>query len=173
MAQAIEMFFDTHADAAVRDLWQRLAAAGLPSLATLTHRQHRPHVSLTVTESLDQADLSPLRSVLAQHHPALHLTVLGTFPGSQGVLFLGAAVTEGLLTLHARAHRALAGQPVTHWPSYLPGRWVPHCTLAQGLGKEEIAGAFRLLHGYQPISAQVTSAGVTDTATGTVIPLTR
>jgi hypothetical protein len=49
---------------------------------------------------------------------------------------------------------------------------VPHCTLAQGLGKDEIAGAFRLLHGYQPISAQLTSAGVTGTATGAVTPLT-
>ena len=117
------------------------------------------------------ANLSPLRSVLAQHRPALHLTVLGALPGSQGVPFPGVAVTESLLTLHARTHQALAGQPVTHWPYYLPGHWVPHCTLAQGFDKDEIAGAFRLLPGHQFISAQVTSARVT--ATGTVISLTR
>lgn len=122
MAHAIEMFFDEHADTAVRALWQQLATAGLPSLATWTHRRHRPHVSLTVTGSLDRADL--------------------------------------------------AGQPVEHWPYYLPGRWVPHCTLAQGLGRDEITEAFRVLHGYQPITAQVTSAGITDTVTGTVTPLT-
>jgi hypothetical protein len=46
------MYFDDQADAAVRRLWQRLADAGLPSLATRTHRQHRPHVSLAVAESL-------------------------------------------------------------------------------------------------------------------------
>jgi 2'-5' RNA ligase superfamily len=172
MAHAIEMFFDEQADAAVRALWQQLATAGLPSLATRTHRRHRPHVSLTVTESLDQADLAPVRSALAGPLPAVLLDALATFPGSEGALFLATVVTADLLTLHTRVHQALSGQPVTHWPYYLPGRWVPHCTLAQGLGRDEIAAAFRVLHGYQPIAAQVTSAGITDTMTGAVTPLT-
>ena len=41
VAHSIEMYFDDQADAAVRRLCQRLADAGLPSLATRTHRQHR------------------------------------------------------------------------------------------------------------------------------------
>jgi len=172
MAHAIELFFDEPADAAVRALWQQLDTAGLPSLATRTHHRHRPHVSLTVTESLDHADLARVRSALAGRLPAVLLDTLGTFPGSEGALFLGAVVTEDMLTLHTRVHNALAGQPVTHWPYYLPGRWVPHCTLAQGLGRDEMAVAFRLLHGYQTIAAQVTCAGVTDTVTGAVTPLT-
>lgn len=172
MAHAIEMFFDEDADTEVRTLWGKLATAGLPSLATRTHRQHRPHVSLTVTASLDQADLTPVRSVLAEHLPVMLLDALGTFPGSEGALFLAAVVTTDLLTLHAKVHDALAGQPVTHWPYYLPGRWVPHCTLAQGLSRDEIAEAFRLLHGYQPVAVQLTSAGITDTVTGAITPLT-
>ncbi len=172
MAHAIEMFFDARADAAVRALWQQLADAGLPSLATRTHGRHRPHVSLTVAESLDRADLAPVQSALAGQLPTVLLDVLGTFPGTEGALFLGAVVTGDLLTLHARLHQALAGQPVTHWPYYRPGRWVPHCTLAQGLGRDEIATAFRLLHGYQPIRARVSSVGVTDTRTGAVTTLT-
>lgn len=172
MAHAIEVFFDARADAAVRALWQQLADAGLPSLATRTHRRHRPHLSLAVTESLGQADQAPARSALAGQLPAVLLDALGTFPGSEGALFLGAVVTADLLTLHARVHQALAGQLVQHWPYYLPGRWVPHCTLAQGLGRDELAEAFRVLHGYQPIAAQLTAAGITDTVTGAVTPLT-
>jgi hypothetical protein len=42
VAHAIEMYFDDRADASVRKLWQVLADAGLPSLATFTHRRHRP-----------------------------------------------------------------------------------------------------------------------------------
>jgi hypothetical protein len=60
VAHAIEMLFDDQADAAVRSLWRTLSGAGLPSLATLTHRRHRPHVSLAVCESLDGADLARL-----------------------------------------------------------------------------------------------------------------
>jgi len=133
VAHAVEMYFDDQADAAVRKLWQLLADGGLPSLATRTHRRHRPHVSLVVAESLAGADLAPLRSVLMTRHPTLHLYVLGTFPGREGGLFLGVPATAQLLEFHAGAHAALAGQPVGHWPHYLPGNWVPHCTLAEGL----------------------------------------
>ncbi|MHB1431893.1 MAG: hypothetical protein ACYCVZ_07245 [Streptosporangiaceae bacterium] len=58
MAHALEMYFDDQADAAVRELWRLLADAGLPSLATRTHRRHRPHVSLAIAESLADADLA-------------------------------------------------------------------------------------------------------------------
>jgi hypothetical protein len=168
MAHAIEMYVDDRADAAVRRLWQRLADAGLPSLATRTHRRHRPHVSLVVAESLDGADLAPLRSVLMSRRPTLSLYTLSTFPGSSGVLILGVQVTAELLAFHADVHAALAGQPIRHWAYYQPGSWIPHCALAEGLDGPEAGKAFGLLADYQPITAEVTSAGIKDTATGAI-----
>jgi 2'-5' RNA ligase superfamily len=172
MAHALEMYFDDQADAAVRRLWQLLADAGLPSLATRTHRRHRPHVSLTVAESLAGSDLAPLRSVLMAHQPTLHLYVLGTFPGSGGALFLGVPATAELLAFHAGVHAALAAQPAAHWPYYLPGRWVPHCTLAEGLDQAQAGRAFGLLYGCEPITATVSAAGIKDTVTGSITLLT-
>jgi hypothetical protein len=166
------MYFDEQADAAVRKLWQLLADAGLPSLATRTHRRHRPHVSLLVAESLAGADLVPLQSVLMARHPTLHLYVLGTFPGREGGLFLGVPVTAQLLEFHSGVHAALADQPVEHWPHYLPGNWVPHCTLAEGLHPAEAARAFGLLYEYEQITATVTAVGTKDTATGEITLLT-
>jgi hypothetical protein len=49
---------------------------------------------------------------------------------------------------------------------------VPHCTLAQDLDSTGLSHAFRRLHGHQPITATVTSVGITDTTTGHVMPLT-
>jgi 2'-5' RNA ligase len=172
VAHAIEMYFDDLADASVRKLWRALADAGLPSLATFTHRRHRPHVSLTVAGSLAGADLTHLRSVLRAHQPTLQPYVLGTFPGSGGALFLGVPVTTELLAFHADVHAALAAQPVDHWPHYLPGNWVPHCTLAEGLGKDEASAAFGLVYGYEPITATIASAGIKDTTTGAITVLT-
>jgi hypothetical protein len=172
MAHAIEMYVDDRADAAVRRLWQRLADAGLPSMATRTHRRHRPHVSLAVAESLAGADLAPLRPVLMSRRPALSLYVLGTFPGTGGALFLGVQVTAELLAFHAGVHAALAGQPIRHWAYYQPGSWVPHCALAEGLDRAEAGKAFRLLADYRPVTAEVTSVGVKDTATGAITSLT-
>jgi 2'-5' RNA ligase len=172
MAHALEVYFDDQADAAVRELWQLLADADLPSLATRTHRRHRPHVSLAVADSFAGADLAPLRSMLKTHRPTLHLYVLGTFPGREGALFLGVPATAELLAFHAEVHAALAGQPVEHWPYYQPGNWVPHCTLAEGLGQAEAAKAFGLLFGYEPITATVSATGIKDTATGSITLLT-
>jgi hypothetical protein len=86
VAHAVEMYFDDQADRAVRKLWHLLADSGLPSLATRTHRRHRPHVSLAVARSLSGADLTQLRFVLTAHQPTLQLYVLGTFPGAGGAL---------------------------------------------------------------------------------------
>ena len=166
------MYFDDQADAAVRRLWQRLTDAGLPSLATQSHRRHRPHVSLAVAESLAEAlaeaDPAPLRSALTSPRPTLGLYTLSTFPGATGVLFLGVQVTAELLAFHAGLHAALAGQPIRHWAYYLPGNWIPHCALAEGLDRPETGRAFELLAGYRPIAAEVTSVGIKDVATGDV-----
>jgi len=172
MAHAIEMYVDDRADAAVRRLWQRLADAGLPSMATRTHRRHRPHVSLVVAESLTGADVAPLRSMLTSSLPTLSLYTLSTFPGTMGVLFLGVQVTAELLAFHAGVHAALAGQPIRHWAYYQPGNWIPHCALAEGLDARQAGSAFGLLVDYQPITAEVTSVGIKDTATGAITLLT-
>ena len=102
----------------------------------------------------------------------MRLHVLGTFPGGEGALFLGVVATAELLAFHAEVHAALAGQPVIHWPHYLPGSWVPHCTLAEGPDQSQAARAFGLLCEYEPIPATVTAAGIKDTATGAITLLT-
>jgi 2'-5' RNA ligase len=86
--------------------------------------------------------------------------------------FLGVQVTKELLAFHAEVHAALAGQPVEHWPVYRPGNWVPHCTLAEGLRRDEAAKAFGLLFGHESIAATVLATGLKDTATGSITLLT-
>jgi hypothetical protein len=39
------------------------------------------------------------------------------------------------LAFQADVHTAPAAQLVEHWLDYLPGNWVPHCALAEGLDK--------------------------------------
>lgn len=113
-----------------------------------------------------------MRPVLTAYQPALHLYVLGTFPGRGGALFLAVQVTAELLAFQAEVHAALAGQPAEHWPCCQPGNWVPHCTLAEGLRQDEAAKAFGLLLGYEPIKAAISATGIRDTATGSIPLLT-
>jgi hypothetical protein len=162
MAHAVEVFFDATTEATIRAVWARLEAAGVPSLATRTHRRHRPHISLSVAERIETEQLEDVLDVTL-YSPAV-------FP-RRGVLYLSVVPTLALLRLHEDVHAALRDSVVAPWDLYSVGAWVPHCTLAQELTRAQIAQGIDLLHDQPIITAHVSSAGILDTATGEVLPL--
>jgi 2'-5' RNA ligase len=110
MAHSVELFFDGEADEAIRSLWQALERAGVPSLASRTHRRHRPHVTFAMAGSIPPRTVEALRRDLAPLSlPDLWLYTLGTFPTRENVLWLGAVVDAELLAVHSAVHDVLAG----------------------------------------------------------------
>lgn len=90
-----------------------------------------PHVSLIPTELENRDVVIDRMSALLVNQPVLEITFphMGLFPG--GVLFLGVAPTEALITLHQQVYEASTPGPEAPWIDlYKPGRWVPHCTVA-------------------------------------------
>lgn len=169
MAHALELFFDPDADSAVRDLWRRLDDAGVPSLAGRGEQRHRPHVTLAVAGSIPQAARRSVSAEVARLSiPSLWLYTLGTFPGEEAVLLLGAVVDPEVLALHATVHDCLAGRVTNPSAYYFPGAWIPHCTLAQGISRDQLTAGFDALLPMDPIRASVTEIGVADTRTGEV-----
>ena len=167
MAHALECYFDDEADAAVRALWQRLEQAGVPSLATRTHRDHRPHVSFAIAGAIPPAARRSLAADLALlAMPRLWLYTLGTFPTNQNGLLLCPVTDAELLAVHVAVHDALAGRVRDPWAYYLPGAWVPHCTLAEDVTPAQLAAGFAALHPIEPIRVRITEIGVKDTRTG-------
>ena len=167
MAQAVEFFFDDEADAAVRELWQRLEKAGVPSLASRSHKNHRPHVSFAVASSIPvKARKNLVESLRLLSLPALWLYTLGTFPTKENALFLGAVTDAEVLAVHSAVHDVLAGKVRDPWAYYLPGAWVPHCALARDLDVALLAKGFAAVHPVEPIRARIAAVGVTDTRTG-------
>lgn len=167
MAQAVELFFDADADERVRALWQRLDDAGVPSLATRTHQQHRPHVTLAVAGSIPGSARSELGAELrALSLPDLWLYTLGTFPSEEAVLLLGAIADTEVLAVHSAVHDVLAGRARQPSAYYFPGAWIPHCTLAQGITREQLSRGFAALHPLEPVRASVREVGIVDTKTG-------
>jgi 2'-5' RNA ligase len=167
VAQALEFFFDDDADAAVRALWQQLERAKVPSLASRSHRRHQPHVTFAIASSIPAKARQALAGQLALLSlPALWLYTLGTFPTKENALFLGAVTDAELLAVHSAVHDVLAGKVRDPWAYYLPGAWVPHCSLAQDLDAQQLAAGFAALHPAQPVRATISRVGVTDTRTG-------
>ena len=174
MAQVLAFFFDDDADTAVRALWQVLVRAGVPSMASLSHRTHRPHVTCAVAGSIPARARAALRADLALLSlPALWLYTLGTFASStEHTLFLGAVADTELIAVHSTVHDALAGKVRDPWAYYLPGAWVPHCTLAQDVTADQLVTGFATVHPFEPIRASITEIGIVDTRTGDVEELT-
>jgi 2'-5' RNA ligase len=170
MTHAVELLFDPTTEAVIRDVWARLEEAGLPSLASRTHRRHRPHVSLGVAERIEVTRLQEARACLTATHLDVTLYSPAVFPRT-GVLYLRVVPTLRLLRLHEEVHAALRDSMVAPWDTYSVGAWVPHCTLAQDLTRAQLAQGIDLLHDQPITAAHVSSAGILDTATGDVLPL--
>ncbi len=163
------MFFDRHADAAVRSMWASLEARGIRSMASSGHCRHRPHVSLMVAERIAPPQARTAVEPLTEATDlVLRLGSIAVFPGRAGVLYLGVVPTLRLLRLHNALHARLAGAGVESGRHYLPNAWVPHCTLAQGLAHRDLPVAVQAIKRLRPTDAQITSVGIVDTDTGDV-----
>lgn len=90
MGHAIELLFDPTTEAAIKGVWAQLETAGVPSLASWTHRRHRPHISLSVAGRIDISQLQGVRDCLAATHLDVTLYSPAVFP-RPGVLYLSGA----------------------------------------------------------------------------------
>jgi hypothetical protein len=140
VVHSVELVFDQDTEATIRDIWDSLRDAGIPSQAPAS----RPHVTLTVAEHIDPsvdallavAGSFPLRCVIGA--PLL-------FGRSQLVLTRVIVPTDALLAVHAEVYRLalphLQPQPMAN---SLPGQWTPHTTLARRLHGSQLGRALRV-----------------------------
>ncbi len=141
MVHSIELVFDRDTEAAIRDIWEGLAAAGIPSQAPAS----RPHVTLAVAESI-AADVDELLSPVARQLPLSCAVGAPVLFGRANVVFARMVVpTKDLLALHAEVHRLclpyLLPAPMAN---SLPDRWTAHVTLARRVGGPQLGRALRI-----------------------------
>ena len=136
MPFAVELSMDDHAATAVRQLWQSLVEAGIPSQPQAAGA--RPHISLCVYESLDSSVAEKQLENFARQIGTIpfQLETVETFPGSNGVVFLAPRPSEELLEIQRRFHKDFAGHRATVSEYYLPAHWKPHCTIAEKLSPQ-------------------------------------
>jgi 2'-5' RNA ligase len=134
MAYAVELYIDG------------LDAQPIRRLFELTHSElirigASPHVSLAVFDEIAVPRLiDVVRSFAETTHPFnIQISSVGMFPGSGigNVVFLAPVVTEELIALHKRFHHQLDNSGLECDPLYLPGNWVPHCTITMEEGLTE------------------------------------
>jgi 2'-5' RNA ligase len=141
MVHSIELLFDRDTEAAIRRIWNDLAAADIPSQAPAG----RPHVTLLVADRIAAEVDAVLRPVAARL--PLGCTVgAALFLGRSNAIMARLIVpTSPLLGLQAQVHRLCDGHlEPGPGPNTLPGQWTPHVTLARRVGGGALARALRI-----------------------------
>jgi 2'-5' RNA ligase len=153
---SIELRFDDALTEAIA-LWSEAIA----ERAELAHGVAEPHLSLAVYDDREGVDPDKLVGALdrlAPRYPPTPVTFAsaGVFPTEERVLFLAPVVTPQLLTLHHAYHSLTAALRPLCRSHYLPGRWVPHCTLAMFLPLPALLGGLEQLAGrWTPLSGEI------------------
>jgi 2'-5' RNA ligase len=144
MIQTVELVLDDDLDRAVRDEWELLREAGLPSQARHTGPSNAPHVTLAVADEIDDVTESALRSVGLVVGGDIRLGGLLVFPGRRFVLSRSVVPTGALLRTHRAVQDAIGGAPGRPDTTAVDG-WTPHVTLARRLDPDQLAAAVSLL----------------------------
>ncbi|HEU0166045.1 MAG TPA: 2'-5' RNA ligase family protein [Thermomicrobiales bacterium] len=153
--------FDRDSERAVRAIRERVNAAGikLPGVTV-----HRPHITVAAYDVEDvDANISALTGAIRTVPPfELGLDYLGVFP-ERRVAFLAPRPIPELRSLHQRIVDHFSGPdfPPMKWELLLPGRWVPHCTIAADLSPTDLTKVIDICHrSWTPVSGRVEAVGV-------------
>ncbi|MGZ4577056.1 MAG: 2'-5' RNA ligase family protein [Mycobacterium sp.] len=141
MVHSIELLFDADTEAAIRQIWDDLAAADIPSQAPAA----RPHVTLAVADRIAE-DADALLRPLTERLPLACTVGASLLLGRSSAILARLVVpTAAMLDLHAQVHRVsgehLQPEPA---PNSLPGHWIPHVTLARRVGGAQLGRALRI-----------------------------
>ncbi len=160
--RTVELLCDPALDGLVRAAWQRLHAAGLPSLATHPGATNAPHVTLGTAETLP--DLGFLGAALPV---PVRVAELVFFDGKAGAA-AWRLESPPLRALQADVWRALGGGGN---PLHAPQAWTPHLSLARRVPPPRHADVARALDGLGAAEGLLVTARSYDTVSRTVAPI--
>lgn len=163
MPFAVHLFFDPASERAIRSTWRTLAKDGVPSF--LHDSATRPHLSLALYDELNMAACVGKLKLFAEMFSPFDLTIssLGIFPTGQSFVFLAPIVTQKLLDVHAYTHQLLEDSSTSTVTNYVPGCWIPHCTLVLNRDAGRLAQAIELSSAMPfPMRCRVEEIGVVE-----------
>ena len=170
MALAVCLLFDTRSDVLVRDLWSRLEAAGIATLASHTHRRHQPHLSYAV---LRRWDLDRVRAALRTLPDAgpFAVSVHGTLAFPRGRAALVPAIIPAVGVRQREVVSAVEATGADLHRHYRPGHWVPHVSVATHARGSQLPTVVRMVSDVLPLTLSVNRVALVDSLTGQAWPL--
>ena len=154
----------------MRGLWDRVEELGVPTLRTHTHGRHVPHVSYAVLRKWELAAVTDALDRLESAEPVeLHFDGVGLF--RRGRVWLLAGVAADLATRQERVVAAVLASGANLHKHYLPGRWLPHCSVVPRAALASLPTVAAAIYDVLPVVARLDRAALVNSATGQLWPL--
>ncbi|GIP29349.1 hypothetical protein J23TS9_44790 [Paenibacillus sp. J23TS9] len=137
----VVLHFEQEIELMIKKIWGELSELSISNYAEEVI-DRKPHITLAGYQNMNIDDFIYSFDRLFDMQSKFHLefNVLGTFIHS-GTLFLTPTPARELLDIHAKLHKELGKYP-TDSDLYLPGQWIPHCTIANRLSQDKLLEAF-------------------------------
>lgn len=135
-----------------------------------THSRHVPHMSYAVLRSWDEAAVTKALAELPSGAP-VELTFDGVGLFRRGRVWLLAGVGADVVSRQQRVVDAVTATGAQLHKHYVPGRWLPHCSLAPRVPLAQLHVATSAVFDVLPLTATLDQAALVNSATGEVQPL--
>lgn len=149
---SVELLPDSEIELAVRDDWNRLIEAGLPSSGRNPSPSSHPHVTLAARDRVEAAAVAGIAGLLPVPLELGGVLLFGH--GRHLVLSRQIVVTAALLAVHREVARTL-GPPEARYANTGIDRWTPHVTLASGVRPETLPLVLKAIAAPHMIGAAV------------------
>ncbi|MED1115005.1 2'-5' RNA ligase family protein [Bacillus paramycoides] len=107
-----------------------------------------PHITIADYNELDvNLYIEKLKEFVAiqENMAAVTFPSVGTFP-TNGTIFLAPTITDELLRLHHSYHNYFKTFHDNLNSYYVPGKWVPHCTIANRLNSNQFISVMEYIY---------------------------
>jgi len=161
MDYAVVVYFDKEADLFVSQIIRNICLRGVNSY--MLDVGIRPHITLAGFKDTNPLEFSKWLQTYAGNLDFFNIkfSSIGAFPSNPSVLFLAPVVEDEFINLHKCFNAQIKEAASVFESHYLPGNWVPHCTLATRLSQGELHNALDVVIGdFTPFTATVTQMGL-------------
>lgn len=142
-AYAFVGYLDHKTETFFQSLWKDLSDKDISQYGVET-KGKRPHITIADYDNLDKNSFIRLADKFYEDKININITlnILGTFINT-GTLFLAPTLSTELLDFHRKHHNSFKTFNENENSLYLPGKWIPHCTIASRLSEDKMVQAFR------------------------------
>lgn len=104
-----------------------------------------PHITLSVFSNIPSGEIIDKLNIFCKNicRIKLILAQIGLFPTDENAIFLAPVMTKELFNIHILLNEMFSDYKSFIDAHYLPGSWVPHCTL--GLNIMDLANAVEIV----------------------------